>query len=148
MLRCISSGDRLASHQHVGCGSLVSELRTAGRRQLRFKLPADSRPSKKPSAKIRMKPLPSLFHVIATSPAESPVPISIPTGPPPTSHSIHSTYSPPMEYDTAAPTGTPSEPPTSSTTKACFSQPITSLPSSFYPLAHMYYPIQTFTLLA
>ncbi len=93
MLRCTNSGDRLAPHQSVGCRCLVSELWTAGRRQLRFKLPADSRPSKKPSAKIRMKkssakirmnPLPSLFHVIATSPAELPDPISIPTGPPPT----------------------------------------------------------------
>ena len=94
----------------MGCGSLVSELWTVGRRKLQFKLPADSRPckkpstkirTKKPSAKIRMKPLPSLFHVIATSPAESPVPISIPTGPPLTSHSIHLTYSPTIASDTA-----------------------------------------------
>ena len=41
MLRCISSGDRLALHQTIGCGSLVSELKTTGQRQLRFKLPAD-----------------------------------------------------------------------------------------------------------
>jgi hypothetical protein len=146
MLRYTSSGDRLAPHQSVACRSLVSELWTAGRRQLRFKLPAHSRPSKdpstkirmkKPSAKIRMKPLPSLFHVIATSATESSNPISILDGPPPPSHSIHSTYSPTIEYDTAAPTGTPTGPPTSSTTKACFSQPITVLPSSFYPLAHI-----------
>ena len=138
MLRCTTSGDRLAPHQNVGCGSLVSELWTAGRRQLRFKLPADSRPSKKPStkirmkkpsAKIRMKPLPSLFHVIATSPTEPHIPISLPTGPPLTTHSIESSYQPTTEHDTAAPTGTLTEPPTSSTTQACLSRPTTVPPS-------------------
>jgi hypothetical protein len=73
---------------------------------------------KKPPAKIRMKPLPSLFHVIATSPAELPDPISKPTEPPPTSHFIHSTYSPPIAFDTATTNETPTGPPTSSTPQA------------------------------
>ena len=65
MLRCISSGDRLAPHQNVGCGSLVSELLTAGRRQLRFKLPADSKPSNKPSTKIRMRKSSAKIRIVS-----------------------------------------------------------------------------------
>jgi hypothetical protein len=42
-----------------------------------------------------------------------------------------------IAFDTAAPNGTPTGPPTSSTPQACLSQPITVLPSSFYPPAYL-----------
>ena len=69
-----------------------------------------------------MNPLPSLFHVTATSPAELPDPISIPTEPPPTSHFIHSTYSPTIAFDITTTNKTPPGPPTSSTSQACLPQ--------------------------
>ena len=84
-----------------------------------------------------MNPLPSLFHVTVTSPAELPDPIPKPTEPPPTSHSIHSTFSPTIAVDIATTNETPTGPPPFSTSQACLSQPITVLPSSFYPPAYL-----------
>ena len=42
-----------------------------------------------------------------------------------------------IAFDTAAPNGTPTGPPTSSTPQACLSQPITIFTSAFYPPVYL-----------
>ena len=90
MLTCTHSGDRLAPNQSVGCGSLVSELRNTGKRHLRFKLLATSKPSTKfpvssdvATAQLP-QPTPSNAPSVLTSHQTS-----VPTGPPTSSTTTH-----------------------------------------------------------
>ena len=125
MLKCTRSGDRLAPDQRVGCGSLVTDLRPTGQRQLRFKLPANSKllttataSSVRDNAPLP-PPAPSTASHEAPSPALSGSQTSLPTL---TGYPTHPRYrkvnvpdapspdQPPL--GSSAPTGPPPGPPT------------------------------------
>ena len=112
MLKCTHSGDRLAPNPSVGCGSFVSELRNTGKRHLRFKLLANSKPSTKfpvssdvATAQLP-QPTPSNAPSVLTSHQTS-----VPTGPPTSSTTTH--YPAKPYHTTLAPP--PGQPPPSST---------------------------------
>ena len=105
MMKCTNSEDQLAPNQSGGCGSLVSELKNTGKRSLRFKLPANSKPSIKVPFTSHMDTAPSSQPVPPTASFKSPpYPASITTGPPTSStiayyptESFHTTLESPLD---------------------------------------------------